>query len=115
MRRTRGSGGSSTGRLRTRFGRRSWRVGSGSPRDAGCGVRGDGVVDGRGHVGGVAAGGVVGVRRPSWFGEPDPAPGSGARPRPFVAEIEPATAELGVVPVTPVVPEPVPSSPVYRS
>jgi hypothetical protein len=34
------------------------------------------------------------VRRPGWFAEEEPAPGVGARPRPYAAEIEPATEDL---------------------
>jgi hypothetical protein len=32
-----------------------------------------------------------------WFAEEEPAPGSGARPRPYAAEIEPATEDLGAL------------------
>jgi hypothetical protein len=32
-----------------------------------------------------------------WFAEEEPAPGAGARPRPYAAEIEPATEDLGAL------------------
>jgi len=63
----------------------------------------------------------VGVKRSSWFeddiphrdwfAEREPMPGAGARPRPYAAEIEPATEDLGALAFPPPEPEPVPPAP----
>jgi len=56
----------------------------------------------------------VGVNRgwfedvPGWFAEREPMPGAGARPRPYAAEIEPATEDLGALSFPALEPEPVP-------
>jgi hypothetical protein len=66
---------------------------------------------------------VVGVKPHSWFEDPpperwfaeeEPAPGSGARPRPYAAEIEPATEDLGALSFPPLGEPDGQAAPVYR-
>jgi hypothetical protein len=59
---------------------------------------------------------MVGVKRSSWFEDDIPrrdwfaeqAPESGARPRPYAGEIEPATEDLGALAFPPLEPDPPP-------